>query len=323
EIAATKARLGLPADRTFFVPDDATTLLREQAFRGMEAHCGWQGRFNEFKEANPELAADFERRFACRLPDGWADALPSFEPDAKGMATRAASGKVLGALVPALPELMGGSADLTPSNKTRTDAMRDFSREHPEGRYLRFGVREHAMGAILNGLTLHGGVRGYGGTFLVFSDYMRPTIRLAALMGVPSLFVFTHDSVGLGEDGPTHQPIEHLMSLRAIPNLPVFRPCDANETAEAWRLAIERTGCAWTQAPAARSPRATAPDTPRPRAPAGARTSSRTARARPTCSASPPAPRSTSRSKPRSSSKPAAPPRASSRCRAGSSSTSR
>ncbi len=241
EVAATKRNLGIPLAPTFYVPDGADTLLREQAFRGREAHCDWQGRFHAYREANPEQAADFERRFACALPDGWDANLPTFEPSEKGLATRAAGGKVLGELVPALPELVGGSADLTPSNKTKTDTMRDFSREDPAGRYLRFGVREHAMGALLNGLTLHGGLRGYGGTFLIFSDYMRPTIRLAALMGVPTLFVFTHDSVGLGEDGPTHQPIEQLMGLRAIPGLPVFRPCDANETTEAWRLAIERT----------------------------------------------------------------------------------
>ncbi|NNF58295.1 MAG: transketolase [Rhodothermaceae bacterium] len=241
EVEATKKNLGIPTEPLFLVPAEATALLKEQAFRGMEAQCEWQGAFNAYQEDEPEQAADFERRFSGELPDGWADDLPTFEPDAKGMATRAASGKVLGALVPALPELIGGSADLTPSNKTKTDDMRDFSREHPEGRYLRFGVREHGMGAVLNGLTLHGGLRGYGGTFLIFSDYMRPTIRLAALMETPVLFVFTHDSVGLGEDGPTHQPIEQLMSLRAIPNLPVFRPCDANETVEAWKLAIERT----------------------------------------------------------------------------------
>ena len=241
ELEATKRNLGIPLEPKFYVPDDATTLFREQARWGMEEHCDWQGRFNDYKEDNAALAADFERRLANELPDGWADNLPTFPADAKGMATRAASGKVLGELVPALPELMGGSADLTPSNKTRTDAMRDFSHEHPEGRYIRFGVREHGMGAVLNGLTLHGGVRGYGGTFLIFSDYMRPTIRLAALMEAPVLFVYTHDSVGLGEDGPTHQPVEQLMSLRAIPNLPVFRPCDANETVEAWKCAIERT----------------------------------------------------------------------------------
>ena len=240
EIEATKNNLGIPTEPLFLVPDGADALLREQAARGSEARRAWQDRFDDYQAASPDLAAEFERRFAAELPDGWTDALPTFEPDAKGMATRAASGEVLGALAPVLPELVGGSADLTPSNKTKADSMRDFSREHPEGRYLRFGVREHAMGAILNGLTIHGGLRGYGGTFLIFSDYMRPTIRLAALMKAPVLFVFTHDSVGLGEDGPTHQPVEQLMSLRAIPNLPVFRPCDANETAEVWRLAIER-----------------------------------------------------------------------------------
>ncbi len=167
----------------------------------------------------------------------WERLIPSFSGK---IATRAASGKVLDALAPALPELLGGSADLTPSNNTQAQGMRAFSRENPTGRYLHYGVREHAMGAILNGLNLHGGYRAYGGTFFVFSDYMRPAIRLAALMGTPTVFVLTHDSVAIGEDGPTHQPIEHLASLRAMPGLWVVRPADALETAYAWRMALER-----------------------------------------------------------------------------------
>ena len=213
---------------------------------------------------------------AASCPGGWEAVLPTFEADEKGMATRAASGKVLGRLVPAVPELIGGSADLTPSNKTRTETMRDFSRAHPEGRYLRFGVREHGMGAILNGLALHGGFRPYGGTFLIFSDYMRPPIRLAALMEQPVLFVFTHDSVGLGEDGPTHQPVEQLMSLRAIPNLALFRAGRCQRDGRGVAM------CSWAQRwPQPRSPlraRAYPPSiaraTPRPKGCGAAPTSS-------------------------------------------------
>jgi transketolase len=174
------------------------------------------------------------------LPEGWDAALPKFPVDAKGMATRSSSGKVLNTLSEKLPELVGGSADLTPSNNTRFEEAGDFEKDNPVGRYLRFGVREHGMGAALNGLNLFGGLIAYGGTFLIFSDYMKPAIRIAAISSIRSIFVFTHDSVGLGEDGPTHQPIEHLMALRAVPNLTVIRPADANEVAEAWRVAITR-----------------------------------------------------------------------------------
>ncbi|MFN3596893.1 MAG: transketolase [Rubricoccaceae bacterium] len=241
EAALTKERLGIPPEPLFLVPDGAADALRARAFAGSEARCDWTGRLDAYREAHPEKAAEFERRLRGDLPEGWQDVLPTFEASAKGEATRGASGKVLGALVEALPELMGGSADLTPSNKTRTEAHEDFTATHPAGRYLRFGVREHAMGAILNGLTLHGGLRGYGGTFLIFSDYMKPAVRLAALMKCPTVFVYTHDSIGLGEDGPTHQPVEQLAGLRAIPHLWTIRPADAAETVEAWRLAIGRT----------------------------------------------------------------------------------
>ena len=241
EVALTKENLGIPQEPTFLVPEGADTLLKEQAFSGMEAHCKWSGVFNEYREVHPEQAAEFERRFAGALPDGWDAGIPVFEADAKGMATRAASGKVLGAITESLPELIGGSADLSGSNKTKTDATRQFTADNPGGRYVHFGVREHAMGSILNGLSLHGGVRGYGGTFLIFYDYMRPPIRLAALMGINPVYVFTHDSIGLGEDGPTHQPVEQLAGLRSVPNCWVIRPADANETAEAWRVAINRT----------------------------------------------------------------------------------
>lgn len=240
EVEATKKHLGIPLEPEFLVPDGATTLLREQAGRGAAERREWEAKVAAYAEAEPEKAAEFRRRVEGRLPDGWQDALPTFEPDPKGMASRAASGKVLDALAPVIPDLMGGSADLTPSVKTQAKGMTDFQATSPEARYVHYGIREHAMGAALNGIALHGGVRPYGGTFLVFSDYIKPAIRLGALMGVPAVYVFTHDSVGLGEDGPTHQPVEHLAGLRAIPNLNVVRPADANESAAAWRLALER-----------------------------------------------------------------------------------
>ncbi|MEM9997251.1 MAG: transketolase [Bacteroidota bacterium] len=241
EVRATKDHLGIPHEPIFYIPTGAKTLLEEAADRGRAEHADWTARFEAYRAAHPDLAARFEAQMAGTLPDGWDADLPVFDTDAKGMATRAASGKVLGALVPAVPQLIGGSADLTPSNKTRTADMRDVTAADAGGRYVRFGVREHGMGAVMNGLTLHGGLQAYGGTFLIFSDYMKPTIRLAALMHQPVLFVFTHDSIGVGEDGPTHQPIEQLAGLRAIPNLAVFRPCDANETREAWKAALLRT----------------------------------------------------------------------------------
>ncbi len=190
--------------------------------------------------AEPELAAEWLRRLDRRMPESWADSLPTFEDDTK-IATRAASGKVLNAIAGTVPELIGGSADLAPSNKTLIDASGDLLAGAYGNRNIRFGIREHAMAAVLNGMSLHGGVRPFGGTFLVFSDYMRPAIRLAALMDQPTIYVFTHDSVWVGEDGPTHQPVEHALALRAIPNLVVLRPADANETAVAWRVALERT----------------------------------------------------------------------------------
>ena len=239
EVNATKDHLGIPREPLFHVPEDATMLLREHAFRGAQAHCEWEGAMNAYREAHPDKAAELDRRLAGDLPDGWADALPDFPEDAKGMATRAASGKVLDGLAEVLPELMGGSADLTPSNKTKAKGMDDFQFATPEARYVHYGVREHGMGAALNGLALHGGIRPYGGTFLIFSDYMKPAVRLAALMETNPVFVYTHDSVALGEDGPTHQPIEQLAGLRAIPDLLVIRPADANETAAAWKVALE------------------------------------------------------------------------------------
>ena len=242
EIRATKKNLGIPLEPDFYVPDEATALFHEQAFRGSQEHCEWEGHMTAYDEAEPEKAADLRRRIEGRLPDNWADALPTFDADEKGMASRAASGKVLDAIVPVLPELMGGSADLTPSVKTKAKGMEDFQAATPAAKYVHYGIREHGMAAAMNGMALHGGVRPYGGTFLIFSDYGKPAIRLGALMRAPVVHVFTHDSVGLGEDGPTHQPVEQLAGLRAIPGLHVVRPADANETAAAWKLAVESPG---------------------------------------------------------------------------------
>jgi transketolase len=248
EVAATKRVLGLDPDAHFQVAPEVLAHTRQVIGRGQRLRAEWDAVFTAWEQASPERAALWERMAARRLPDGWQQALPRF-PGGTAMATRKASGEVLSALAPVLPELWGGSADLAESNNTTMEGERSFL--PPErattmwqgdrfGRTLHFGIREHAMGAILNGIALHGGTRPYGGTFLVFSDYMRPAVRLAALMRLPVVYVWTHDSIGLGEDGPTHQPIEHLAALRAIPNLAVVRPADANETVWAWRTALER-----------------------------------------------------------------------------------
>ncbi len=239
ELEATKNHLGIPLEPEFYVADDATTLLREQAARGADAQRQWDDDMDAFQADEADKGAELRRRISGELPEGWLDALPSFDADAKGMASRAASGKVLDALAPVLPELMGGSADLTPSVKTKAAGMEDFQFGTPAQRYVHYGIREHAMAAAMNGMALHGAIRPYGGTFLIFSDYMKPAVRLGALMGAPVVHVFTHDSVGLGEDGPTHQPVEQLAGLRAIPGLRMIRPADANETAAAWKLALE------------------------------------------------------------------------------------
>ena len=250
EVAATKRVLAWDPDKTFDVDPDVLAHAREVKERGRQAHAEWQQRFDAWAAAAPDRKELLDRLAARRLPDGWADALPTFDPDPKGMATRKASGSVLDAIAPVLPELWGGSADLAESNLTTPKGEPSFvPTEHqtkefpggPYGRVLHFGIREHGMGAILNGITLHGLTRPYGGTFLIFSDYMRPAVRLAALMKLPVTYVWTHDSIGLGEDGPTHQPIEHLAALRAIPGLDVVRPGDANETAVAWRTILEHT----------------------------------------------------------------------------------
>jgi transketolase len=240
ELDAAKKNLGWPIEPRFLVPDDVRDFFRRAVPDGKAAEDAWNRKLEAFAKANPLAAADLKRRLRGELPAGWEQSLPSFPADEKGMATRVASGKVLSALASTLPELMGGSADLTPSNNTKFEGATAFQADVPSGRYVHFGVREHAMAAALNGLALYGGVIPYGGTFLIFSDYARPAIRIAALSHIPSIFVFTHDSVGLGEDGPTHQPIEHLAALRAMPNLLVLRPADANEVAQAWKLALSR-----------------------------------------------------------------------------------
>jgi transketolase len=248
EIAATKTLLGFDPGADFAVEQDVLAHARRVAGRGAERHAAWQRQYSAWRGANPDRAALLDRLQAGELPAGWADALPVFDPDPKGMATRKASGEVLSALAPVLPELWGGSADLAESNNTTMDGADSFVppsrqtkqwRGGPYGRTLHFGIREHAMGAILNGIALQSLTRPYGGTFLTFSDYMRPAVRLAALMQLPAIYIWTHDSIGLGEDGPTHQPVEQLAALRAIPGLDVVRPGDANETSACWRAIIE------------------------------------------------------------------------------------
>lgn len=242
EIRMTKQNLGWPVEPPFFVPSEALDHFRQAIEKGRDIQDRWVERFRTYQEAYPEPAAEFERWSRGELPENWDKDIPLFPADPKGMATRVASGDTLNAIARNVPNLLGGSADLAPSNKTLMKGEQDFQVNNYQGRNLRFGVREHAMGSILNGMALHGGVIPYGGTFLIFSDYMRPAIRLAALMGLKLIYVFTHDSIGVGEDGPTHQPVEQIASLRAIPNLTVIRPCDGNETAEAWRIAMESNG---------------------------------------------------------------------------------
>lgn len=239
EVETTKEALNWPSKQPFFVPNDVVAHYRLAVPQGERAEAIWQDMLTNYQQAYPEQAKELQRMLEGRLPENWEMALPTFKPEDGVIATRAASGKVLTNLAPVIPELIGGSADLSPSNKTFVSGFGEFQCESPEGRNFHFGVREHAMGAALNGMALFGGLRPYGGTFLVFSDYMRPSVRLAALMELPVTYVWTHDSIFLGEDGPTHQPIEHLMSLRVIPNMTVIRPADANETAAAWKVALE------------------------------------------------------------------------------------
>ncbi len=239
EIRAAKRSYGWPEEETFLVPDEVKDRCR-QIDRGMAGEAEWARRVALWQQQFPELAREYARRLEGRLPAGWDQDLPRAQSDADPIATRAASGKALNALAERLPELVGGSADLAPSNKTLIVSSDDLTANNPAQRNLRFGIREHGMAAILNGMALHGAIRPFGGTFLVFADYMRPAIRLAALMEQPVIYVFTHDSIWVGEDGPTHQPVEHLASLRAIPGLAVLRPADLNETSAAWRVAVER-----------------------------------------------------------------------------------
>jgi transketolase len=241
EVKLTKQNLGWPLDPAFLIPDAARDHFLKTSDRGRAAAEDWKKRWTAYSEKFPELAAEWERVMSRTLPEGWDQAIRGYKPK-EAVATRQASGEILNAVAPVLPTLIGGSADLAPSNNTLLKGSADFSSKDRAGRNMHFGVREHGMGAVLNGMTIHGGLMPYGATFLVFSDYMRPSIRLAALMSLPVIYVFTHDSIGLGEDGPTHQPVEHLAALRAIPNLTVIRPADAAETAWAWHVALENRG---------------------------------------------------------------------------------
>ena len=239
ELDGAKEALNWPKEPRFYLPEYVLCYFRQAVGQGEEQELAWQNKFDAYHAVYPDLAAELERRLAGKLPDGWDEGLPEFPADEKGMATRQSSGKVLNALAEKIPELFGGPADLAPSTNTWMVNKQAFGPDNRMGTNIHFGVREHGMGSIVNGMAYHGGVIPFGATFMVFSDYMRPPLRLAALSHLGSISVFTHDSVGVGEDGPTHQPVENLAALRAIPNLIVLRPADANETREAWKIAIE------------------------------------------------------------------------------------
>jgi transketolase len=239
ELDGAKDKLGWPKEPRFYVPDEALAFFRQAVAQGAEQEEAWQQKLEAYRAEYPDLAADLERRLAGRLPEGWADGLPEFPPDAKGIASRVSSGKVLNAIAANLPDLIGGSADLAPSTKTWMADSPAFATDCHEGRNLHFGVREHGMAAVVNGMAYHGGVIPFGATFFVFSDYLRPALRVAAISHLGTIWVFTHDSIGVGEDGPTHQAVEHLAAVRAILNMVVLRPADANEVREAWKMAIE------------------------------------------------------------------------------------
>ena len=241
EVRLTKEALGWPLEPAFYVPEEVRGYFAEQQEYWSHLEADWHSLFENYRQEHPDLAQQFERTMAGELPAGWQERLPHFSP-AKPMATRNASGEVMNAIAPALPTFMGGSADLAPSTKTYLKGLGDQEAATPGGRNLHFGVREHAMGAIVNGMAAHGGIRPFGATFFVFSDYMRPSLRLSALMKLPVVWIYTHDSIFVGEDGPTHQPVEQLASLRAIPHLVTIRPADANETAVAWQVALEHHG---------------------------------------------------------------------------------
>ena len=240
EVRLTKEGLGWPVSPTFHIPEEALEHFRGAVARGSTAQADWELRLKAFAKEHPDLAAEFERVTRGQLPKGWDSDLPTFAAAEGPIATRIASGKTIEVLGARLPEMMGGSADLDPSTHTHISGAGNFEPENWAGRNMHFGIREHAMGAILNGMALHRGLIPYGGTFLIFSDYMRPPMRLAAMNGLPVIYVFTHDSIAMGEDGPTHQPVEQLVGLRSIPGMVVLRPADANETVAAWRIAIER-----------------------------------------------------------------------------------
>jgi len=240
EVKLTKAAYGWEADEDFFVPDDVLAHFRQAVDQRAQWEADWQNRWQAYSQAHPETARQLQQALSGELPAGWEAALPTFGPDDGPLATRAASGKVLNAIAPHIPTLIGGSADLAPSNNTWLKGYPAFANESFAGRNFHFGVREHGMSSILNGMALHGGVIPYGATFMVFADYSRPALRLAAMSHIPAIFIFTHDSIGLGEDGPTHQPVEQLAALRAIPNFITLRPADANETAAAWKVALEK-----------------------------------------------------------------------------------
>lgn len=237
EVRLTKENLGWPSDHTFLVPDEVRDHFHQVSEKGEMAQKLWDELFADYKKKHPDLAAAWKKMWRAELPEGWRDSLPDLS--GQSIATRAASGKVINALAPVLPRLLGGSADLAPSNNTLIDGEGTFSRENREGRNFHFGVREHGMAAIANGMSLHGALHPYVATFMIFSDYMKPAIRLSVLSRCPVTFIFTHDSIGLGEDGPTHQPIEQLAGLRSIPGLIDIRPADASETVQAWRIALE------------------------------------------------------------------------------------
>lgn len=240
ELEKSKEDMGWPKDEKFLIPEDVMEFFREFKSMGTKWEAEWKKSFKEYKKEFPDLAEEFERRINKEFPSAWKESLKKFDTDQTGMATRKSSGIILNEIAEKLPELMGGSADLTPSNNTWIESSEDFQADNHSGRNFHFGVREHGMGAAINGIAYHGGFIPYGGTFLVFSDYMRPAVRLSALSEIHTIWVYTHDSIGLGEDGPTHQPVEHMMSLRAIPHLVTIRPADANEVREAWIAAIER-----------------------------------------------------------------------------------
>jgi len=242
ELRLTKEKLGWPLEPDFYIPEEALNHFSQALEKGKKVEQEWIERFKSYGQGHTELAGQWDKWIQGELPEGWDGDIPVFPADTKGQATRVSSGTVLNAVAEKVGNLLGGSADLAPSNKTWIKGQESFQAGDYANRNFHFGVREHGMGSIMNGMALHGGLIPYGGTFLIFSDYMRPAIRLAAMMGLHVIYVFTHDSIGLGEDGPTHQPVEQLASLRAIPNLTVIRPCDANETAEAWRFAINHNG---------------------------------------------------------------------------------